>query len=53
VGFGFAGDNYVPQVNPAAWELLNLSDADLREIIDEADHTLHEAGDFLVGDESA
>jgi putative nucleotidyltransferase with HDIG domain len=53
VGFGFAGDNYVPQVNPAAWELLNLSDADLREVIDEMDHTLHEAGDFLIGDGSA
>jgi len=53
VGFGFAGDNYVPQVSPAAWELLNLSDADLRETIDEMDHTLHEAGDFLIGDGSA
>jgi putative nucleotidyltransferase with HDIG domain len=52
VGFGFAGDNYVPAVNPTAWELLDLSDAELREIIDEMDHTLQEAGDFLLGDES-
>jgi putative nucleotidyltransferase with HDIG domain len=50
VGFGFAGDNYVPAVNPAAWELLSLSEADLRHIIDEMDQTLQEAGDFLIAD---
>jgi putative nucleotidyltransferase with HDIG domain len=52
VGFGFAGDNYVPAINPAAWELLELSEADLRGIIDEMDHTLQDAGDFLLGDDS-
>jgi putative nucleotidyltransferase with HDIG domain len=52
VGFGFAGDNYVPAINPAAWELLELSEADLRQIIDEMDHTLQDAGDFLLGDDS-
>jgi hypothetical protein len=52
VGFGFAGDDYVPSVDPAAWELLDLSDANLREIVDEMDHTLRDAGDFLIGNES-
>jgi putative nucleotidyltransferase with HDIG domain len=51
VGFGFAGDNYVPSVNPAAWELLGLSDADLRAILDEMDRTLSEADSFLISDE--
>ncbi|HTZ17627.1 MAG TPA: HDOD domain-containing protein [Dissulfurispiraceae bacterium] len=50
VGFGFAGDNYVPAVNPAAWELLGFSEADLRQIIDEMDLTLQEAGDFLIAE---
>ncbi len=51
VGFGFAGDNYVPSVNPAARELLGLSDADLRAILDEMDRTLSEADSFLISDE--
>ncbi len=50
VGFGFAGDNYVPAVNPAAWELLGLSESDLRHIVDEMDMTLQDAGDFLIAD---
>ncbi len=52
VGFGFSGDNHVPAVNPAAWELLNLSDADLRDIFDEMDDAFSEAEAFLIGDES-
>jgi putative nucleotidyltransferase with HDIG domain len=52
VGFGFSGDHHVPAVNPAAWELLNLSDADLREILDEMDEALSEAETFLIGDEN-
>ena len=53
VGFGFAGDNYVPAVNRTAWELLELSDADLREILNEMDQTLSDSEDFLMTDESA
>ncbi|HMK56548.1 MAG TPA: HDOD domain-containing protein [Dissulfurispiraceae bacterium] len=53
VGFGFAGDNYVPAVNPAAWEQLGLSDKELREILDEMDSTLSEADAFLISDEPA
>jgi putative nucleotidyltransferase with HDIG domain len=52
VGFGFSGDHHVPAVNPAAWELLNLSDADLRQILDEMAEALSEAEAFLIGDES-
>lgn len=51
VGFGFAGDNHVPPVNQDAWQLLGLSDADLREILDEMDRTLSEADAFLISDE--
>jgi putative nucleotidyltransferase with HDIG domain len=52
VGFGYSGDHHVPAVNPAAWELLALSDADLREIYDEMDAAFSEAETFLIGDES-
>jgi hypothetical protein len=30
---GFAGDPFVPAVNPAAWEMLNLSDQDIRDVL--------------------
>jgi putative nucleotidyltransferase with HDIG domain len=53
VGFGFAGDHYVPAVNGAAWDLLNLSNTDLKEIVDEMERTLSDAEDFLVPDETA
>jgi putative nucleotidyltransferase with HDIG domain len=52
VGFGFSGDNHVPAVNTAAWELLKLSDADLRDIFDEMAEAFSEAEAFLIGDES-
>jgi putative nucleotidyltransferase with HDIG domain len=52
VGFGFSGDHFVPAVNPTAWELLNLSTADLREILDEIDVAFGEAESFLIGDEN-
>lgn len=34
-GIGFAGDPFVPAVNPAAFELLNFTEADLKEILRE------------------
>ena len=48
-GFGFAGDNMVPQIDPKAWEILNISDSLLEEIIKEMDDKLEDAGDFLFG----
>jgi putative nucleotidyltransferase with HDIG domain len=32
-GFGFAGENLVPEVHPAAFELLQLSAADIRDVL--------------------
>lgn len=32
-GFGFAGENLVPEVHPAAFELLQLSAADIRDLL--------------------
>jgi putative nucleotidyltransferase with HDIG domain len=39
-GFGFAGDHKVPAVNDTAWQLLNLSDSDLRDILKEMEDSL-------------
>lgn len=50
-GFGFAGDIFVPAINDSAWNILNLSERDLREIMHEIDDSLEEAEDFLFSDE--
>lgn len=50
-GFGFSGDNFVPAVHPAVWPVLALSDADLKEIIQEFEESLGQAEDFLLSDE--
>ncbi|MCG6534048.1 MAG: HDOD domain-containing protein [Syntrophales bacterium LBB04] len=34
-GLGFAGDHIVPQINPAAFEMLKLSEADIGDILKE------------------
>ena len=34
-GFGFAGDDLLPALSPAAFEMLRLSETDLREILSE------------------
>jgi putative nucleotidyltransferase with HDIG domain len=39
-GFGFAGDRFVPPINPAAWQSLNLSDGEMREILREMEDSL-------------
>jgi putative nucleotidyltransferase with HDIG domain len=44
-GIGFAGDPYVPAVNPAAFDLLNLSEADYKEILEEMEGALSDALD--------
>jgi putative nucleotidyltransferase with HDIG domain len=49
-GFGFAGDDLVPQIDPKAWALLDISDSVLEEIIREMSEQLEDAGDFLSGD---
>ncbi|MBF0558143.1 MAG: HDOD domain-containing protein [Nitrospirae bacterium] len=50
-GFGFSGDNFVPAVHPSVWPVLGLSDAELKEIIQEFEESLGQAEDFLLSDE--
>jgi putative nucleotidyltransferase with HDIG domain len=47
-GFGFAGDAFVPAVNPQVWETLQLSPADLQGLLSELEDALDRVGDFLV-----
>ena len=49
-GFGFAGDNMVPQIDPKAWAVLDIADSLLEEIIREMSEQLEDAGDVLSGD---
>jgi putative nucleotidyltransferase with HDIG domain len=49
-GFGFAGDAFVPAVNPEVWKTLQLSEADLRSVLSELEDSLDMVGDFLVLD---
>ena len=49
IGFGFAGDNLVPQIDPKAWEALGISDSLLEKIIEEMADKLENAEDFLSG----
>jgi putative nucleotidyltransferase with HDIG domain len=46
-GFGFAGDHSLPRIDPAGWERLNLSEADVREVLNEMEDSL-EATEELV-----
>ena len=45
-GFGFAGENYVPEVNPAAFELLKLSAADIKDVLKELEENMESAEDI-------
>lgn len=49
-GFGFAGDSFIPQVNPVAWKALDFSDYDLKELLKELDDSLNMAEDSLLDD---
>ncbi len=45
-GIGFAGDSYVPDLNTQAFDLLNLSDVDIKDIllrIDDATDAIYES----------
>jgi putative nucleotidyltransferase with HDIG domain len=52
-GFGFGGDNLVPSVNETAWQLLDLSDADIREILIEMEDVLEQTEDLLLAGKAA
>lgn len=47
-GFGFAGDQHVPAVNPKAWELLKLSGEDFKSILQELEDSLEVVADFAA-----
>jgi putative nucleotidyltransferase with HDIG domain len=46
-GYGFAGDSLVPAVNPCAWEMLSLSESDLRDIFTELEDSIESANGIL------
>jgi putative nucleotidyltransferase with HDIG domain len=43
IGFGFAGDNFVPKIDNRSWDILGISDPLLEEIIREIDEKLDNA----------
>ena len=48
-GFGFAGNTSVPPIHPSAWELLDPSEADIKEMLKEAkDGLLEEAAELSL-----
>jgi len=49
-GFGAPEDDIVPMIHPKAWEILNLSDDLLEEMIREIRTQLDDAEDFLSSD---
>ena len=47
-GYGFPGDNLVMPVEPAAWDILGLDEADLVEIFREAEESLSMTDDLAL-----
>ncbi len=47
-GFGFAGDQYLMPINPKAWELLELSEGDVRGILMEAEDSFQTTEDLSL-----
>ncbi|OPY70620.1 MAG: hypothetical protein A4E57_00463 [Syntrophorhabdaceae bacterium PtaU1.Bin034] len=47
-GFGFAGDYMVPPLNPKAWEMINLSESDIKAILGETEDLLDEAQELSL-----
>lgn len=45
-GFGFAGEDFVPDVHPVAYELLKLSDQDIRDVLREMEDNMESAEDI-------
>jgi putative nucleotidyltransferase with HDIG domain len=48
MGFGFAGDSAVPPLHPSAWELVGLSESDIKSILEEASDMMEEAADLSL-----
>ena len=51
--FGFSGDEYVPQIQPAAWSKLGLSEEMLGTIVEELEDKLVEVKNFSLEMQSA
>ncbi len=49
-GFGFAGDNFVPAINNSAWQTIDLSETDIKEILEETEELLEQAEDALLSE---
>ncbi len=47
-GFGFSGDDFVPGIQPLAWEKLGLNEPMLKEIVKEFEDNLVEAKNFSM-----
>lgn len=47
-GFGFSGDDYVPRIQPVAWERLGLTEEGLAAIVEEFEDRLVEAKNFSL-----
>jgi HD-like signal output (HDOD) protein len=47
-GVGFAGDPFVPAVNNVAFEILNLSDTDIKEILAKLDESTDASGELVL-----
>lgn len=47
-GFGFSGDQYVPLIQPVAWNKLGLTEAELEKIIEEIEDKLVEVKNFSL-----
>jgi putative nucleotidyltransferase with HDIG domain len=45
-GFGFAGEIFVPEVNTVAYELLKLSEADIKDVLKEMEDNMESAEDI-------
>lgn len=47
-GFGFSGDEFVPRIQPAAWEKLGMNESLLKELVSELEDNLVEARNFSM-----
>ena len=47
-GFGFAGDHSLMAVSPQAWDLLSLSEADIKDILYEAEDSFQQTEDLSL-----
>jgi putative nucleotidyltransferase with HDIG domain len=45
-GFGFAGEIFVPEVNAGAYQLLNLSESDIKDVLREMEDNMESAEDI-------